>query len=243
MKPARVPEGMACYAVGDIHGRLDLFETLIGDIEHDMARHGLDSRIILLGDYVDRGPSSRGVIDAILALQDRHGERLVPLMGNHEQAMNDFLANAGAGPIWAQHGGRETLLSYGVAVSGRQQNPEEWEGFRVELDAAMPQSHKNLLSNLQYFATFGDYVFVHAGVRPGVLLEEQDPQDLLWIRDDFLKSGRAIAQTVVHGHTPSAVPILSEGRIGIDTGAYATGVLTSVKLIEDKVDLLQVSRR
>ncbi len=241
--PARVPDGLVCYAVGDIHGRLDLFERMIDRIEADHEQHCRDSIIVLLGDYVDRGPSSRGVLQAIIDLQTRWQDRLIVLLGNHEEAMLHFLTDPAFGPRWLQHGGRDTLMSYQVAIPAGKLDDEAWDALRIAFSEAMPPAHHNLLENLQYFATIGDYVFVHAGVRPGVLLEDQSAEDMLWIRDAFLTADWAIDQTVVHGHTPSPEPVLAKGRIGIDTGAYATGVLTAVKLIEDRVDLFKVTRR
>lgn len=241
--PSRVPDGVACYAIGDIHGRRDLLDLMLEAIDRDLASHGLDHRIIFLGDYVDRGPSSRAVIQTIIDQQATRGDRVIAIKGNHEQAMMAFLADAAFGPKWIAHGGRETLLSYAVAPPAGSGRSADWETTRAAFAVAMPLEHHNLLNSLQLFATIGDYVFVHAGVRPGVPMDQQTPEDLLWIRDDFLIAERAIEQTVVHGHTPALEPALGDGRIGVDTGAYGTGVLTAAKLIGDKVDILRVSRR
>jgi serine/threonine protein phosphatase 1 len=240
---SRIPHDLVCYAIGDIHGRMDLFEKLLAQIEADPVDAGRRRYIILLGDYVDRGPASREVLQTVVELKARFGDQVIALKGNHEEAMMDFLADASRGPAWFQHGGRATLASYGVATPNGALDEDTLEAVRQDFERNLPPSHRNLLENLPYFATIGDYVFVHAGVRPGVDMSEQVPEDLLWIREEFLSAERALAQTVVHGHTPSAEPVLADGRIGIDTGAYATGVLTAVKLIEDKVVLIKVTRR
>ena len=229
---ARAPDGLAIYAVGDVHGRLDLFQTLMGKITADVERlpEGVSPRLVMLGDYVDRGPGSRGVLDALVALKIDGGEAMVALKGNHEEAMLDFLNDPFTGAGWADHGGRETLISYGVTLPRQRNDPNEWVKARDELAAALPPEHLSFLQGLQTWTQMGDYLFVHAGVRPGIAIEDQEERDLLWIRADFLDSPRASPHTVVHGHTPSDGPALGPGRIGVDTGAYATGVLTAVRL-------------
>ena len=182
-------------------------------------------------------------LQTIIDQQSARGDQVIALRGNHEQAMLAFLDDPAFGPKWIAHGGRDTLMSYGVAPPAAPGRPRVWAMTRAALAGAMPPEHHNLLNSLQLFATIGDYVFVHAGVRPGVPMEQQSAEDLLWIRDDFLITERAIEQTVVHGHTPAPEPVFGDGRIGVDTGAYGTGVLTAAKLIGDKVDILRVSLR
>lgn len=238
---SRAPEGMVIYAVGDIHGRADLLERLLEKLAAD--RDGLpDHRaaLVFLGDYVDRGPESKRVIDLLLGV-DRERFEVHALKGNHDQALLDFIREpAGAGP-WMKHGGVETLASYGVAAPRLANDDEGWATAADELKAAMPPEHLAFLEGLELSASYGDYLFVHAGVRPGVAFERQTEDDLLWIRDDFLDDDRPLEKVVVHGHTPER-KVHSDGRrIGIDTGAYATGVLSAVKLIEDRRDLLAVT--
>ena len=220
------------YAVGDIHGRLDLLRPLIEDIAADAHLSAQKDRplLVFLGDYVDRGPHSRKVIDLILWLiADGHFE-VCALKGNHEEALLKFLDTPSFGSSWIEHGGAPTLVSYGVQPPTRRTDPDAWVETREEFAAAVPQEHKDFFENLSHTAVVGDYVFVHAGVRPGVPLSEQEERDLLWIRQDFLASEGPFEKVVVHGHTPSEAPQLLAHRLGIDTGAYATGVLTAIRL-------------
>ncbi len=238
---ARAPEGVTIYAVGDIHGRADLLDQLLGQISADLAL-GRNSRTIFafLGDYVDRGPDSRRVIETLRQLKQNGGVHVVTLKGNHEEALLGFLDDAATGPGWADHGGRDTLLSYGVSPPKHRTDAEGWETARVQLQAALPGDHLRFLQSLDLWERIGDYVFVHAGVRPGVALHDQEERDLLWIREEFLQSGRAMDKVVVvHGHTPVEQPSIADGRIGIDTGAYATGVLTALKLQGEERTFLQ----
>ena len=245
-KPPKTPStgGALVYAVGDVHGRLDLLEPLIAAIRKDAERSAGETRPILvfIGDYVDRGPDSRGVIDKVLALQDEGVFEVRALKGNHEEQMLSFLGDPTAGPPWLQFGGAETLLSYGVIPPVGRSDPDGWEATRLALDAALPASHRSFLEGLELAILCGDYVFVHAGVRPGVPLIEQSEHDLLWIRDDFLSSDRPIEKIVVHGHTPEPEPFIGRNRIGIDTGAYATNVLTAVRLCGTEQSMLQARR-
>ncbi|HEY3797694.1 MAG TPA: metallophosphoesterase family protein [Caulobacteraceae bacterium] len=224
--------GRTVYAIGDIHGRLDQLEPLIGQIVDDAPPRGseLPPALIFVGDYVDRGPDSKGVIDRVLALiaEDRFEVRT--LKGNHEEAMLAFLANPEFGPAWFEHGGAQTLASYGVAPPVRRTDSADWNRARDELSERLPPSHRAFLQDLELLAAYGDYAFVHAGVRPGVPIAAQREQDLLWIREPFLSEARPFEKVIVHGHTPSVEPFLGRYRIGIDTGAYATGVLTAIRI-------------
>jgi serine/threonine protein phosphatase 1 len=235
----RAPDGQVIYAVGDIHGRLDLLNQLLDQIASDVAAsRDAAATLAFLGDYVDRGPDSRSVVETLKQLKDNGGERVVTLKGNHEEALLGFLADPSAGAAWVEHGGRETLLSYGVSLPHRP-SPEEWEEVREQFASALPQDHLRFFQSLDLFQTRGDYVFVHAGVKPGVPLADQEEHDLLWIRDEFLQSGRLGEKVVVHGHTPVERPAVTNVRIGIDTGAYATGVLTALKLKGEEQCFLQ----
>jgi serine/threonine protein phosphatase 1 len=228
MEDAQIPnENTRLYAIGDIHGRLDLLERAITAIEHDVAEHGPDALTVTLGDYVDRGPASRGVLDRLAG--NPFPTPYVALKGNHESLLDAFLADPTVGLQWRRLGGLETLHSYGVPVSGLMVGrglDDAAEGLR----AALPEEHTRFLQSLKTSHGHGKYFLCHAGVRPGVPLDRQDENDLLWIRDEFLRSKMDFGKIVVHGHTPIEQPEVLPNRINIDTGAFATGQLTCVVL-------------
>jgi serine/threonine protein phosphatase 1 len=238
----RAPAGEVVYAIGDVHGRADLLRQLLGLIEADQATSGKPMRLVTLGDYIDRGPASREVIDILIALSAQGGERMIALKGNHEDALLNFLDDPAAGAPWTMQGGSETLRAYRVDTPREGQGPHAWIAARDAFARAMPPAHLELLRRLKLSATAGDYVFVHAGLRPGVALAQQDAHDLLWIRRAFLDAPAwSERHVVVHGHTPAREPSRGPGRIGIDTGAYATGVLTALRLEEDRQDFIQTT--
>ena len=225
-----MPAGRRIYAIGDIHGRLDLLQTLLGEIERDAAAApDLDKTVVYLGDYVDRGMKSRQVIDHLLD-QPLPGFQAVHLGGNHEAVMLKFLADAGIGPVWLRLGGDMTLFSYGIALAATDATPESIEEARATLRDRLPRRHFRFLRRLQRTHTVGDYLFVHAGIRPGVPLDQQEAGDLIWIRDKFLASKADHGKVVVHGHSPVRQVQFRDNRISIDTGAYATGRLTALVL-------------
>lgn len=235
----QVPPGERVYAVGDIHGRRDLFEQMIALIEADDAARGdvaahhadagsgaVKTTVILLGDLIDRGPDSAGVIAAARAWAERRSVRI--LAGNHEEMFLGAFEREETLRHFLRHGGRETLLSYPI-------DPDDYARMTLdELRAAMPQfvpeADLAFLRGLEDQVRIGDYVFVHAGIRPGVPLEEQVPSDMRWIRGEFIADRTARDFAVVHGHTIVDEPELSPWRLGIDTGAYASGRLTAVGL-------------
>lgn len=230
---ARGKAGARAYAVGDIHGRLDLLNDMLGRIERDIAAHEpARTFIVFLGDFVDRGPESAGVIERLRAYQPLSATPVF-LGGNHEEVLlrllhgeRDILAS------WLQYGGAECARSYGIDPEGLR---EMSEGAALKhLKARVPGSHREFLENLGDTFSFGDYLFVHAGIRPGVDLDDQDLTDLRWIREPFLSETREHGFVVVHGHT--IVPEVEErgNRIGIDTGAYQTGILTALVVEEDR---------
>jgi serine/threonine protein phosphatase 1 len=227
-RPPKTPDGVRIYAIGDVHGRADLLAQLFAGIDDDIAAYPAQRAIeILLGDYIDRGPQSREVLDILVARS--HRRRMVCLKGNHETYLPDFLRNPATLVQWQCFGGLETLMSYGVMPSINP-NKQEQQGLAAALNRALPDSHRRLLASLRSSFACGDYFFVHAGVRPGVPLSHQHEQDLLWIREDFLLHADSFGKIVVHGHTAVVEPDMRPNRINIDTGAYATGKLTCLVL-------------
>jgi len=225
----QVPPGMRIYAIGDIHGQVALLDRLHGEIEADAsAGQQLQSVIVYLGDYVDRGMHSREVVDRLLS--PLPGFRTIHIKGNHEQAVLDFLEDPSFGMQWANFGGLETLYSYGNADAVRLSKPEEFFKAADLFFEQLPAAHLRFFKALPTSTTIGDYYFVHAGVKPGIPLESQVEEDLLWIREEFLDSPVDFGKIVVHGHSPEPDPVLRANRIGVDTGAYMTGVLTCVVL-------------
>lgn len=234
---ASVPAGTIVYAIGDVHGRLDLLRELEAMIVRHAERNPASRRVIVfVGDYIDRGYESRQVVDHLIAGPPSGFER-VCLRGNHEDFLTQFLADGRDAAMWLANGGRETLMSYGVVLShGGKLDIAE---LRERLAAAVPPAHRAFLDVLALAHYEGDYMFVHAGIRPGIPLDRQDPHDLLWIRDDFLDAKDDWGRIVVHGHTPTAEPQERANRIGIDTGAYATGRLTCLVLAGSDREFLQ----
>lgn len=230
---SRVPDGTRVYAVGDVHGRADLLARLLERIEAD-ARDAADLRkvVVFLGDYVDRGPDSRAVVERLMAgppgTGPLAGAEWVCLKGNHEEYMVRFLTEIAVGAAWCLSGGLATVRSY----AGEQADAvaTDYAALQWALSRSLPPAHLRFLSRLKLAHVEGDYLFVHAGIRPGVPLDQQDPTDLLWIRDDFLYETQPMDKMVVHGHTPSTLPEIRPNRIGIDTGAYRSGQLTALVL-------------
>jgi serine/threonine protein phosphatase 1 len=223
---ASAPGDSRIYAVGDIHGRLDLLLRLEEKIQADAARSRAARRVIVyLGDYVDRGPDSQGVVEH-LAKTTLPGFERVALKGNHEDLMLKFLAGEPVARIWFMNGGMQTLRSYGVTGL-----VEDLPAIaRAALARAVPDHHREFLGGLALNHVEGDYLFVHAGIRPGLPLARQAEADLLWIREEFLDCAADHGKVVVHGHTITAKPERLANRIGIDTGAFMTGRLTALAL-------------
>jgi len=225
---ARAPAGSRVYAIGDIHGRADLLAALHRMIRDDAAGRPVSRRVaVYVGDYIDRGPDSRAVIDLLLDAP-LAGFESVHLLGNHEAFLLDFLDDAAIGPDWLFNGGAETLASYGVESPWPFGDP--LDRMQTEFRRRLPARHLTFLRGLRLSHVEGDYLFVHAGVRPGVPLDRQARDDLLWIRDEFLDSGTDLGKVVVHGHSIAHEPEQRANRIGIDTGAYMTGRLTCLVL-------------
>ena len=229
----RVPEGTRIYAIGDIHGRLDLLDEVLARVDADMAQHPTSNATrVFLGDYIDRGPDSKRVLDRLISCCV--AQPTVCLMGNHEAYLREFLKNPDVLSVWGHYGGLDTLLSYGL-VPTIETDAQEQRQLASELDKILPSNHREFLSSLRQYFICGDYFFVHAGVRPGICLTEQSEDDLLWIRDDFLLCEDHFGKVVVHGHTPVLEPDVRPNRINIDTGAYATGRLTCLVLERDEI--------
>jgi serine/threonine protein phosphatase 1 len=242
--PARpaVPSGQIVYAIGDIHGEADLLRHLLEQLRQDMAeRSDLTATVIFLGDYVDRGPDSRGVLDLLLS-GPLPGAKLRFLRGNHEQAMMEFLVDPLTTADWLRFGGVETLTSYGLRAPPGSMGPDRLRQLAAGLAERLPPAHLSFLRTTSLMAAVGDYAFVHAGIRPGLPLNQQKQDDLLWIRDGFIDRPFQASHVIVHGHTISDEPELLPHRIGLDTGAYASGVLTAIALQGTERRLLQVRR-
>ena len=234
-----MPEGCRVYAIGDIHGRAQLLETLLGKIEDDLSTSKLqDVFVIFLGDYVDRGENSKKVIDLILKWKKK-GITKVALKGNHEAMMLAYLQKPDMGELWFNNGGNATLLSYGVAMDPKLALHERLEAAQKDFKAKLPKAHADFLNSLKLSFDVGDYFFVHAGARAGTPLNQQTEDDMLWIRGDFLESRKRFEKIVVHGHSIHWDPVVSERHISVDTGAYVTGKLTSVVLEGENVRFLQ----
>lgn len=241
--PVRSTAGALIYAVGDVHGRYDLLKLALAEIARDSAAEaaGRQPMLVMLGDYVDRGPDSAKVLQALVWLRRRGDFDLRLLKGNHEQGLLRFLEDPERGEAWLGYGGAETLTSYGVDAPPLGSDAQALVRARDALLDQMPASHLQLLSELELMAVVGDYAFVHAGVRPDKPLAHQTEAELLWIRQGFVDQPGPFERVIVHGHTwLSEQPQMMEHRIGLDTGAYATGVLTAVRLDAATVQLLQV---
>ena len=245
-----VPAGARVYAIGDIHGRLDLFEALIGGIEaDDLAGTADESIVILLGDLVDRGPDSAGVIERARHWQTMRQVQI--LAGNHEEMFLSSFDNMEMLRHFLRHGGRETIRSFGV--SKKAISAASLEEVQDLMRAAVPQSVRDYLGSFEDMITIGDYLFVHAGINPALPIVEQKTQDLRWIREPFLSHIGQHGKMVVHGHTITEAPEERGNRIGIDTGAYASGRLTALVLegaerrfleaVEDDLGRISVRQR
>ncbi|HYI64450.1 MAG TPA: metallophosphoesterase family protein [Allosphingosinicella sp.] len=223
-----IPRGRRVYAVGDIHGRLDLVDRLLAMIDGDDSRRGAaESEIIFLGDLVDRGPDSRGVVERLMALRGTRPVRY--LRGNHEEVfLRTLTGDLRALRFLLRIGGRATLLSYGITEE--EYRELDYEDLMALILERVPREHVEFLDAFEEWIEVGDYLFVHAGLKPGVALEDQKASDLCWIRDDFLRHRDSFGKMVVHGHSITEDIDERTNRIGIDTGAFASGKLTAIGL-------------
>jgi serine/threonine protein phosphatase 1 len=229
--PASLPPGQRVYAIGDVHGCLDQLVAMHARIADDLAERPVANPVLVhLGDYVDRGPNSAGVVARLAGGEPVRGVPTVNLMGNHEHMMLAAVATgeAEAMELWLANGGTDSLLSWSVPRSAQ---PKDWHSY-------MPRRHLLFLRDLTAWYAAGGYLFVHAGIRPGIPFERQSRHDLIWIREPFLSSTQSLEAVVVHGHTPRPEPVVRPNRIGIDTGAVMGGVLTCVVLEEDRLGFI-----
>jgi diadenosine tetraphosphatase ApaH/serine/threonine PP2A family protein phosphatase len=229
--PGSLPPGQRVYAIGDVHGCLDRLAALHELIAEDIAaRPAVGVALVHLGDYVDRGPDSAGVVARLAAGAPLIDVPTINLIGNHEHMMLAAIATgeAEATGLWLANGGADSLLSWGVPRSAQ---PTEWASY-------LPVPHLVFLRDLALRHEAGGYLFVHAGIRPGIPLDRQSRHDLMWIREPFLSSTEPFGPVVVHGHTPRQEPVVRPNRIGIDTGAVMGGLLTCAVLEEDRLGFL-----
>ncbi|MBP7064871.1 metallophosphoesterase [Ferrovibrio sp.] len=238
------PEGTRIYAIGDIHGRADLLARMYQAIADDVAENAPASNVhvVLLGDLVDRGLHSRAVVE--LAMQPPlalPGLTHTVLMGNHEQLLLDFHADGRGAELWLEQGGMATLASYDCQLPMGSLSKQQAARLHIEFRERLPQRHALFLAQCPKQLLLGDYLFVHAGIRPGRPLDRQTDTDRLWIREPFLNNPGPFEKIVVHGHNITSQPDQHPHRIGIDTGAYATGILSAVILEQNTCRFLQVN--
>jgi serine/threonine protein phosphatase 1 len=244
---ASVPEGQRIYAIGDVHGRSDLLRMLLEKIVGDAEGYAGKVTLVGIGDYIDRGPDSKGCVDLLLGDMIPQDWQRVFLRGNHEQAMLDFIETAkfgtrgGARCEWLAWGGVQALDSYGVTPYGAH-GMRDIGALEAELTAALQEcGHDTFFKNTLLSFVSGDYLFVHAGVRRGIPIEQQMPEDLLFIREDFLGKPHGMSLRIVFGHTILSEPLIEEDRIGLDTGAFQSGILTAVRLENDTTEVIQAA--
>lgn len=231
LENARIPDGRRVYAIGDIHGRNDLLNILMEKIAaDDREREEAQSEIIFLGDLVDRGPDSSGVIETAMALKRELGDVRF-LMGNHEEVyLKAASGDEKAVKFFNRIGGKETILSYDISI--KEYMEMDHAALAERIPNLFPESHMKFVESFEDQIIIGDYAFVHAGIRPGLALSEQEPQDLRWIREEFLSAKEPHEKVIIYGHTINDDVVEKSNRIGIDTGAYYSEKLTAIGLQE-----------
>lgn len=235
---AQIPDGERVYAIGDIHGRKDLLQQLLTMLKADAADFKGKITLVGIGDYIDRGPDSKGVVDTLLAEIPTGWEKIF-LRGNHEQAMLDFMDAPLLRGEWLAWGGIQAMESYGVAPYGAR-GMRDSAALAAEFSQTLEENgHDAFYKATRLSFTCGDYLFVHAGVRPGVPADKQMADDLLFIRDDFIGREHHLPYRVVFGHTILEEPLMADDRIGLDTGAFQSNVLTAVRLEGETATILQ----
>jgi serine/threonine protein phosphatase 1 len=238
-----IPSEAATYAIGDIHGcyglMVELLDRIVADVESSSGQD--DETLVFLGDYVDRGPASSAVLTALVWIERHSPVRTVFLKGNHEQGMLDYIDNPSLHVQWLQFGGIATLCSYGLEVPDDLKSIDHLD-LRDRFVDRLPASHLEFLRRLQMCHETEYFIFVHAGIKHGIPMSKQKPEDLLWIREGFLEERSPSRKRVVHGHTwTSNKPQVLAHRIGVDTGAYETGVLTAARLRGNAVDFVSTA--
>lgn len=237
---ASIPDGERVYAIGDIHGRSDLLRMLLKQIATDAKAFKGKVTLVCIGDYIDRGPDSKGVVEILLKDLPPHWQKVF-LRGNHEQAMLDFMENPQLRTEWLGWGGVQALESYDIALYGPK-GARAPEALAPELLMELEKiGHKGFFEATQLTHISGNYLFVHAGVRRGIPLEKQMANDLIFIREDFMGRAHNLPYRVVFGHTILPEPLVEDDRIGLDTGAFQTGTLTAVRLEADSVEIMQAT--
>jgi len=228
------------FAIGYIHGRYDFLSDLLEEVfaSYDSS----SSELVFLGDYIDRGPQSREVIDLLLELRVEMNQRFAPvfLKGNHEATLLDFLNDPGIGPLWMQFGGAETLMSYGVRPPEFKGDEARWAEASRDLRSRLPKAHLDFFQTLLLSTERGCYFFAHAGVDPSKPIEMQSESDLLWVREPFLDDDWPLPRIIVHGHTPEPEPYHDNRRIGLDLGGYQTGRMAAARIRALDVDFITV---
>lgn len=226
------------YAIGDIHGRLDCLQAIQAKIRQHMFQNpAKDVSVVYLGDYIDRGPSSCEVVDWLI--ENPLTDNMTYLMGNHEYVLRAFLEKRFPYSAWLRWGGEATIASYNVSPCPADADEWEIDALRTQLHEKIPEKHKLFFYQLKHLHEAGDYVFVHAGLRPEVSIQNQQPEDMLMIREEFFSEPVTVDKTIIHGHTIFKTPYIRDGSIGIDTGAYATGILTAIILENNTYEFLR----
>lgn len=244
LKDAKIPKGERVYAIGDVHGCLLQLTQLLKAIKRDLKSSPVEKyHIVFLGDYVDRGPDSKGVIDRLIKLQRKHANVHL-LKGNHEEKLLDFLDHPEKlARGFFTYGGVETALSYGVKSGHLDVAMPNARKIRSRLLDRIPENHMKFFQNLAVSVSIGDFFFCHAGIRPGVKLKKQRDHDLMWIRQEFIASSKLHEKIVVHGHTPRMKPVVRPNRINVDTKCYASGVLSCLVLEKCKRRFIQTGKQ
>jgi len=232
------PPGMRIYCIGDIHGRHDLLQQLHDQIVAHSEDYSGEKTLVYLGDYVDRGEHSDRVLEMLIS-DPLPGFESIYLRGNHEQTMLDFFNMPEVGRSWFNFGGLQTVVSYGVRYTKLPANAKDFEALRDDLRARVPHSHLEFLERTTASYSAGNYYFVHAGIKPRLALDRQQPEDQLWIREEFIDHTRPYEKIIVHGHTISDEVEFLPNRIGLDTGACLSGKLSCLVLEDDQQSLIQ----
>lgn len=242
-RPYITPPNTRLYAIGDLHGHREPLARMLAAIEEDVrGRHVKHVKIVFLGDYVDRGPESAGLLDDLIALKESDSDfDFVFLKGNHEIGMLGFMDEPkGKRRDWLEWGGIETLESYGIEIAGNKNLAARYEALSARLSEVIPQSHLDFLNGLSLYDVCGDFLCVHAGIRANFPLSEQTERDMTFIREGFLDYDGLHPWRVVHGHTITQEPEILPNRINVDTGLYKHGVLSCAVIENDHVGVIQV---